>query len=119
MTRVLDLSGPRAQKRFQLLWASLMAGGDGKGERTPVTIRKEARLQALFEDASEPVPVNGDGAAGAPNMRSLTEQCEQISLSQEDFDLLQQYSEKTQWSPQVSKDVVDLWDWLSTAEKRD
>ena len=111
MTRVLEFSGPRALKRFQLLWASLMAGGDGKGERTPATIRKEARLQTLLEDASE--SVNGDGAN-----RTLRDSCE-VSLSQEDFDLLQQYSEKTQWSPQVSKDVVDLWDWLSTAEKRD
>ena len=82
MTRVLEFSGPRAPKRFQLLWASLMAGGDGKGERTPATIRKEARLQTLLEDASE--SVNGDGAN-----RTLRDSCE-VSLSQEDFDLLQQ-----------------------------
>ena len=118
MTRVLEFSGPRAPKRFQLLWTSLLAGGDGKSERTPVAIRKEARLQTLLETISEPVPVNGDGTL---NMRTLTDPSGSlvIPIPQEDFELLVQYSEKTQWSPHVSKDIVDLWDWLSTAEKRD
>jgi hypothetical protein len=112
MTRVLEFSGPRAPKRFQLLWASLMAGGDGKGERTPGTIRKEARLQDALEPLSDQSSTNG----GGPTLKA---DGAMITVSQEDFELLVQYSEKTQWSPQVSKDVVDLWDWLSTAEKRD
>ena len=56
MTRVLDFSGPRAPKRFQLLWTALMAAGDGKGERSPAVIRKEARLQDVLESISIATP---------------------------------------------------------------
>jgi hypothetical protein len=90
-----------------------MAGGDGKGERTPVTIRKEARLQDALEPISDP-PSNG-----GPSTRTLKPDGATITVSQEDFELLQQYSEKTPWNPAASRDVCDLWDWLSTAEKRD
>lgn len=113
MTRTLVFEGPRASKRFDLIWASLMAAGDGKGERTPATIRKEARLQETFERISDAVAGNGSD----PTRALVGEPT--LALPQEDFDLLQQYSEKTQWNPRVSRDVVDLWDWLSTAEKKD
>ena len=111
MTRVLAFVGPRASKRFQLCWAALMAAGDGKGERSPVVIRKEARLQDLLDPLGEP-SVNGNDRVLGPAGGTVT-------LAQEDFDLLQQYTEKTAWNPVHSRDVVDLWDWLSTAEKRD
>ena len=114
MKRVLDLTGPRAPLRFQLLWATLTAGGDGKGERTPMIIRKEARLQDTLEPISDPKPGNG-----GPPERTLKPEGATVTLSQEDFDLLVQYSEKTQWNPAASRDVVDLWDWLSTADKQD
>lgn len=114
MTRTLCFDGPRAPRRFDLLWAALESAGDGKAERTPVVIRKEARLQLLLEGISEYVSGNGTG----PTTRLLTGE-PTLALTQEDFDLLQQYSEKTQWNPRVSKDVVDLWDWLSTAAKAD
>lgn len=114
MTRVLDFSGPRAPMRFTLCWATLMAGGDGKGERTPTTIRKEARLHTAFEVISVALAKNGSSP-----QRELIPDGGRVVLSQEDFDLLQQYSERTQWNPAASRDVVDLWDWLSTAEKRD
>jgi hypothetical protein len=114
MTRVLELTGPRASMRFTLLWTTLMAGGDGKGERTPVVIRKEARLHDAFEQVSLSVPRNG-----GPPQRELIPDGGVVTLSQEDFELLQQYSEKTQWTPAASRDVVDLWDFLSVAEKRD
>lgn len=114
MTRVLELTGPRASMRFKLLWTTLMQGGDGKGERNPVVIRKEARLCDALETVSVSTTQNG-----GPPQRELIPDGGHVTLSQEDFELLQAYSEKTQWSPAASRDVVDLWDFLSTAEKRD
>ncbi len=101
--------------RFTLIWATLMAGGDGKGERMPATIRKEARLHDAFEQVSATAPATN----GGPPPRELLPTGGTVVLAQEDFELLQGYSEKTQWNPMASRDVCDLWDWLSTAEKRD
>jgi site-specific recombinase len=111
MTRILELTGPRASIRFRLLWTALMTGGDGK-DRTPVVIRKEARLHTTLEALS--VPTNGNELE-----RTLSVEDARLTLSQEDFDLLQQYTEKTAWTPHTSRDVVDLWDWLSAADKQD
>lgn len=114
MKRVLELTGPRAPMRFTLLWATLMAGGDGKGERNTTIIRKEARLHEALEQVSVALPQNG-----GPPQRELIPDGGFVSLSQEDFELLQSYSEKTQWNPAASRDVCDLWDWMSAAEKQD
>ncbi len=118
MKRILEFTGPRAPKRFQLLWTSLLAGGstngDGGRERTPAVIRKEARLQDALEAISDEV------AAGVNEPdRALRIQGGTVTLAQEDFDLLHQYTEKTPWMPRVSRDVVDLWDWLSAAAKQE
>ena len=113
MTRTLVFDGPRGAKRFELLWLSLMNGGDGKGERTPPLIRKEARLQTLLDTISE--PVNGS----EPPARALTIDGLAVDVSQEDFELLQQYAEKCGWTPRVAREVVDLWDWLSAAPRKD
>ena len=114
MTRVLEFTGPRAPKRFQLLWAALMSGGDGKGDRTPVVIRKEARLQDLLESISDQVSANGT----EPD-RALKDGESKLMVAQEDFELLVQYTEKTAWNPRISRDVVDVWDFLSTCEKKE
>lgn len=111
MTRVLVFDGPRAAKRFELLWAALQSAGDGKGERTPVTIRKEARLQDVLEQVSQ-VSNGGDPML----MRTLVG-TPTVSIAQEDFDLLVQYTEKTPWTPRVSRDVVDVYDFLSACPK--
>ena len=114
MTRVLVFDGERGAKRFQLAWTALFSG-DGKGERSAAIIRREARLQTAFDAISEPVTVT---AQGEPD-RALVSGGATILLAQEDFDLLQQYTEKTPWLPRASRDVVDLWDFLSAAEKRE
>jgi len=114
MTRMLTFDGARAATRFQLLWTALI-GGDGKSDRSPATIRKEARLLTVFDAISEPSP-NGN----EPDRQLKPgDAAVQVRLAQEDFDLLQSYTEKTQWNPRVSREVVDLWDWLSTAEKHE
>lgn len=113
MTRTLSFDGPRGAKRFELLWLALMNGGDGKGERNPVTIRKEARLQTLLDTISE--SVNGS----EPPTRALAKEGASVAVPQEDFDLLQSYSEKCGWTPRVAREVVDLWDWLSAAPRKD
>jgi hypothetical protein len=120
MKRVLVFDGARASKRFTLLWLSLMSGGNLNGDakdRTPAVIRKEARLQDALEEISDGIDASDgqvDRALKIDEHRVAT-----VMLSQEDFELLQQYSEKTIWTPRASRDVVDLWDWLSTAEKHE
>jgi hypothetical protein len=113
MTRTLVFDGPRGAKRFELLWACLLNGGDGKGDRSPAVIRKEARLQTLLDTISE--SVNGS----EPPARALAQDGATVDVSQEDFELLQQYAEKTGWTPRVAREVVDLWDWLSAAPRKD
>src|SRR5262245_66592016 len=54
MTRVLSFEGERGARRFDLLRTALLAGGDGKGDRTPQVIRKEARLMDLLDTVSDP-----------------------------------------------------------------
>lgn len=115
MMRHLVFDGDRGPKRFQLLWTAFLSGGDGKGERGPAVIRREARLQDVLEAISVP-SVNGDGN---PDARTLRDDAAPLMLTQEDFELLQQYAEKTPWTPRVSRDVVDLWDFLSAAPKQD
>lgn len=117
MTRVLMFDGPKGAKRFELLRASLLNAGDGKGDRTPATIRKEARLQDLLDEISVVGEANGNGQD--PDPRVLKEGSHTMTLAQEDFDLLSQYADKTAWSPRAARAVVDLWDWLSAAERRD
>jgi hypothetical protein len=112
MTRILVFSGPRAPKRFELLWAALHISDD-KAERNPTIIRKEARLQDILEKAS--IPANG----GDPILSRELKGEPTLTLTQEDFDFLQKATEQVKWTPMASKDVVDLWDWLSVAEKND
>jgi hypothetical protein len=118
MTRVLVFDGPKGPRRFELLRTALMNGGDGKSDRSPAIIRKEARLLDTFDTISRPETNQQQD----PEWRVLsTNGGDPLSLtvSQEDFDLLLQYSEKAQWTPRAARDAVDLWDWLSSAEKRD
>jgi hypothetical protein len=42
-----------------------------------------------------------------------------VTVAQEDFDLLVTYAEKCGWTPRVAREVVDLWDWLSAAPRKD
>jgi hypothetical protein len=118
MKRILTFNGDgRSPKRFQLLWTALNAGGSSEDAkaRTPAVIRKEARLQDALESISEPV-VQQD--PNAPD-RALTAEGGTLTLAQEDFELLQTYTEKTPWMPRVSRDVVDLWDFLSACPKEE
>lgn len=115
MTRVLIFDGPHGPKRFELLHAALTMAGDGKGDRTPATIRKEARLQEALDTISEPNPAAPDGEGRM--LKASDNGHLRLTVTQEDFDLLQQYTERTAWNPRISRAVVDLWDFLSAAER--
>ena len=113
--RILDFDGERGAQRFLLLRTALLQAGDGKGERSAPTIRKEARLLDALDAISDPTGPSSNG--GDPD-RILREACN-LEISQEDFELLQQYAEKTPWTPRAARQAVDLWDWLSAAERQD
>lgn len=111
MTRVLDFTGEKGAKRFDLLRTALLNAGDGKGDRTRDRIRKEARLL----DALDTVSVAADADGRTLNL--VGDQA--VTIGQDDFDLLTQYVDTTPWVPRVARDAVDLQDWLSASEKRD
>jgi hypothetical protein len=115
VTRILTFDGPRGSKRFELLYTALMSAGDGKGDRSSATIRKEARLFDLLDEVSE---VNPDAIQGNVDRRLSTAPVS-IAIPQEDHELLVKYAEATPWAPRASREAVDLWDWLSAAERRD
>lgn len=122
MIRILTFDSPKASLRFEMLRAVMLSGGDGKGERGPAVIRKEARVQKALEAISEPVPSTRPQrrASDQDDARTLKNHGPQtLELTQEDFELVQQYAEKVQWNPRLSCDVVELWDWLSAADRRE
>ncbi len=113
MKRVLSFDGVKAEKRFELLRTALLAGGDGKQPRNREIIRSEARLLNALDEVSIEAQDSVDKdkrvlKANAP-----------VLLSQEDFALLSTYVDTTPWAPRVSREVVDLQDWLSAADKVD
>lgn len=114
MRRILDFGGVRGSKRFELIRLSLLQAGDSKGERTREIIRKEARLLDALDSISILAPTDADR-----EFRVLVSDVnpEPILISQEDFELLSSYVDKTPWIPRASRDAVDLYDWLSSAEK--
>lgn len=116
MTRVLTFTGDKAEMRFQMLRTAILTGGDGKGERTRAILRKEARLLDALDAISDPpasdVPDHEARVLNTTGGRGTT-----ITLTQEDFDLLSTYVDKTPWTPRASRDAVDVQDWLSAAEK--
>lgn len=116
MTRVLDFCGDKGPKRFELIRLAVLSAGDGKGERTREIIRKEARLLDALDTVSRPVKSETD-----PDARQLDILLDAltITLKQDDFELLSQYVDKCPWVPRVSRDAVDVFDWLSASEKVD
>lgn len=108
MTRLV-FSGPQAGKRFELLYVALLNGGDGKGDRSAGIIRREARLFNELDAISEPIKDD-------PDQRRLMDGEHEITVPQEDVDLLLGYAEKTAWVPRAARSAVDLWDWLGNAQ---
>jgi hypothetical protein len=116
MTRVLDFTGLKGAKRFELIRLALLSAGDGKGERTRETLRKEARLLDALDTVSRAVKSETD-----PDARQLDILLDAptVTIAQDDFDLLSQYVDKTPWIPRAARDAVDCQDWLSAAAKVD
>jgi hypothetical protein len=107
---MLSFTGPNGEKRFEILYAALLTGGDGKGDRSPITIRREARLFDSFDSIS--MAVNGN-----PEQRVLSADEPRVELTVEEFDLLSGYANLTPWTPRASRAAVDTWEWLKTIPK--
>lgn len=112
MTRVLIFDGPKAATRFVLCRTAILNGGDGKGDRSRETIRKEARLLDALDAISTPEPTPED-----PSARALLHVINTVTLSQDDFALLVTYLDACPWFPKAARDAVDVQDWVSAAEK--
>lgn len=113
MTRVLDFSGPKSTVRFELCYIAILGAGDQKGLRDRATIRKEARLLDALDSISRELGTLSE--IGSP--RALSSFGGRIQIQEEDHALLVQYADKTPWTPKVSRQAVDVQDFLSSAEK--
>lgn len=114
MTRVLVFDGANGPRRFELCRVAVLAAGNGKGERTRDTVRREARLLDALDTVSVPKP---DADEKAPDGRVLNPDCIQLTLAQDDFTLLEKYLDETPWLPLAARAAVDVQDWLSAAAK--
>jgi len=98
----------KSRQRFKRLYEGLLLGGNDR--KNIETIRREARvLDALDAISEKEQTVQGE-------QRKLVAPAT-LELQQADFALLEQYVNNTAWLPVVSRQIVDLVDWLSTAEK--
>lgn len=117
MTRTLVFDGAKAPRRFEFCLRAVLGFGDGKGDRTRDTLRKEARILDALDAISEP---DLDAVkAGDKDARRLKPEGGTVTLAQDDFVLLEQDVEKTPWLPRAARDAVDLQEWLSAAERVD
>lgn len=112
MKRILDFSGGKGPKRFELCYNAILSFGDQKGGRGREVIRKEARLL----DALDSISV-ASGEVGQSERILLTTELVKVQVGEEDHALLVEYVDKTPWLPKVSREVVDCQDFLSSAEK--
>lgn len=122
MTRILVFDGDRAEKRFELIRTAILLAGDGKGERTRVIIRKEARLLDALDKISDFAPLLADPekrVLADPDRRVLKPEGGTLEITQEDFELLQKYVDETPWLPHAARAAVDVQDWVSAAERKD
>jgi hypothetical protein len=114
VTRVLLFAAtePKSQKRLELCFAAVMLGAPREARSIDV-LRREARLLDAFESVSV---LNPDGAALVNGMpaRAVNPDAT-LRLEQPDWELLRKYVELTPWAPLVSRDVVDVVDWLGAA----
>lgn len=112
MTRTLIFDGERGGERFGLLRLAVFSAGDGKGDRARATIRKEARILDALDSISEAAPLKDD-----PDYRLLTtSRGDRVTLSQEDFELVERYVDTAAWTPRSARAAVDLQDWLSATK---
>lgn len=126
MMRRLVFTGEKAAARFEYLHEALMGFGDQKGERSRAVLRQEARLQDALDPVSEPdtekhVSCDKCGRRANDDARRLREGLNDgnavVLLKEEDHKLLSDYVDKRPWLPRVARTIVDLQDWLSSADK--
>jgi len=108
--RVLEFQGPKANKRFEMLYNAVLIGGNGQRTGGIEILRREARLldqlDAISVLASPPREFfNKQPARDVTVPGSL-------ALEPADYDLLRQRLGEAPWLPQSARDVVDAMDWL-------
>ena len=96
----------RSGARFKRLYEGLLSGAE-RAKNIEI-IRREARVL----DALDAISDTEDTPQGPQRkVRAGTA----LELDQADFKLLEQYVHNTPWLPVVSRQIVDLVDWMSTA----
>ena len=100
----------KSQQRFKRLYEGLLSGG---GERKNIeVIRREARVLDALDAVSDPEET-------AHGLQRAVRPGAVVELDQADFALLEQYVSNTSWLPVVSRQIVDLVDWMSAAQRVD
>lgn len=121
MTRRLMFEGPRAQRRFELIWTGFFAGGNfnatperPKPQNDKNTRRQIKRIHDALEAISTGTP---ESLTNQTCQRTIVPNFAVLELQQGDFALLEQYIDRCAWTVQVERDVVDLQDWMDAADK--
>ena len=123
MYRRLEFTGPKAAKRFALCLEAVLDMGDQKGERTRSVLRQEARILDAFDSVSEPDQTQMTSCASCGRLANAEARRlsvivdHSIDLSPEDHELLARYVDGRPWLPRIARDVVDVQDWLSAAQR--
>lgn len=104
-------------QRFVLLYNAFTAGGNRiyapqQGQRPADERRKEAKILRAFDGISEVV----DEATGG---RKLLPEGGTLVLDQDLFVVLEKYLDAAPAPTELSREIADLLDWVSAAEKSD
>ncbi len=115
VSRIITFDGEKAGKRFSMVRNAVLMSGHGKDARTRERIRKEARVL----DALDSISVPKDPAApdGDRDLQQFTGAPPALTLSEDDYKLVEDYLNTTPWLSHAARAAVDTQDWWMAAEK--
>lgn len=115
-----DTNSEQDRTRVSMLYHGFLTGGNQPQPKTIEVIRRESAMLDKFEDVItvtetfEPSTGNREVKIffkPTPDDRPTTVS---IVLNQPEFELLKKYFEQTPWTVRVSREVIDISDWLAS-----
>lgn len=107
--RLTFIDDARGAYLFKRMYEGMLLGG-GQGARGIDAIRREARILDALDAISDP-----EDTPRGPERTVKPDAV--LELDQVDFAVLESHVAKAPWLPVAARQIVDLVDWLSAAEK--
>lgn len=92
-------------EKFNMIYQGFLLGGNGPSSKGIDVFRREVKVLDKLDAISTE---KEDGS------RVLNEGPQSILLEQPEYDLLKKYFENTPWTTKVSRQVVNISDWLAS-----